>query len=185
MKEDRKTRYTRMVLRDSLMELMKNKPITKITITELCKKADINRSTFYAHYTDQHDLLRKIEDDTLLWLKDAIVNVLGKTDKSETIAVMEKICQYFVENSQHLQILMSEQGDVDFQKELFILIYEQCGIASSILTYTGLDIDEDYFIFIINGSVGLMHHWLRNGFTKSAKEMAETIYDMASPPAAT
>ena len=58
LKMDRKTRYTRMVLQDSLIELMKEKPISKITIKELCEKADINRTTFYAHYTDQYDLLR-------------------------------------------------------------------------------------------------------------------------------
>mgnify|MGYP000918741301 CR=1 FL=1 len=36
-KESRKTRYTRMVLQDSLIELMEKKPITKITIKELCE----------------------------------------------------------------------------------------------------------------------------------------------------
>ncbi|HCA30580.1 MAG TPA: TetR/AcrR family transcriptional regulator, partial [Ruminococcaceae bacterium] len=65
MKESRKTRYTRMVLQDSLLELMKNKPISKITIKELCETADINRTTFYAHYRDQYDLLRTIEGETL------------------------------------------------------------------------------------------------------------------------
>lgn len=181
LKMDRKTRYTRMVLQDSLIELMKEKPISKITIKELCEKADINRTTFYAHYTDQYDLLRKIEDEVLLWVKEAIITLIGKTDKSGTIEVLEGICQYFVENSRHLQVLMSEQGDIDFQKELFTLIYEQCGMSSSSAANTGLGLNEDGFIFVVNGSVGLIQHWLKNGFTKSAKEMAETIYDMTIP----
>lgn len=181
MKENRKTRYTRMVLQDSLIELMKEKPISKITIKELCEKADVNRTTFYAHYSDQYDLLRKIEDEVLLWLKEAIISVMGKTDKSGTIEVLERICQYFVENSRHLQVLMSEQGDIDFQKELFTLIYQQCGMSSPAPENTGLGMNEDGFIFIVNGSVGLIRHWLKNGFTKSAKDMAETIYDMAVP----
>lgn len=181
MKENRKTRYTRMVLQDSLIELMKEKRISKITIKELCDKADINRSTFYAHYTDQYDLLRKIEDDVLLWLKEAIITVMEKTDKSGTIEVLEKICQYLVENSRHLQVLMSEQGDIDFQKELFTLIYQQCGVSSSTFMKNGFGMSEDSFIFVVNGSVGLIRHWLKNGFTKSAKEMAEVIYDMAFP----
>ena len=65
MKESRKTRYTRMALEDSLIELMTKKPISKITIKELCENADINRTTFYSHYSDQYDLLRQIEDDAL------------------------------------------------------------------------------------------------------------------------
>lgn len=181
MVENRKVRYTKMVLQDSLIELMKEKRISKITIKELCDKADINRSTFYAHYTDQHDLLRKIEDDVLLWLKEAISTIMEKTDKSETIEILENICQYLAENSRHLQVLMSEQGDLDFQKELFTLIYQQCGMSSSPLSKNGFGMSEDGFIFVVNGSVGLIRHWLKNGFTKSAKEMAEIIYDMAFP----
>lgn len=181
LKTDRKTRYTQMVLQDSLIELMKDKPISKITIKELCEKADINRSTFYSHYTDQYNLLRIIEDDVFLWLKEAIVTVMGKTDKSGTIQVLEEICQYVVENSRHLQVLMSEQGDIDFQKELFALIYQQCGMSFSTSANNGFGMNEDGFIFVVNGSVGLMQHWLKNGFHKSAREMAETIYDMAFP----
>ena len=44
-KIDRRVRYTKMVLRESLLELMKTKPVVKITTTELCKHADINRNT--------------------------------------------------------------------------------------------------------------------------------------------
>ena len=67
MKENRKTRYTKMVLQNSLFELMEKKPIEKITIKELCENADINRTTFYAHYSDQYDLLAKIENETISW----------------------------------------------------------------------------------------------------------------------
>lgn len=178
LKLDRKTRYTRMVLKDSLMELMKEKPINKITIKELCENADINRTTFYAHYTDQYDLLRKIEDEALAWAKDAINILVGKTDKHETMKVLEGICQYFAENSKHLQVLMSEQGDIYFQKELFTLIYQQCGINP--LANHGEDKAELYFLFVVTGSVGLIQHWLKNGLKQPAKEIAEIIYNMAA-----
>ncbi len=179
MKEDRKTRYTRMVLQDSLIALMKEKPIGKITIKELCEMADVNRSTFYAHYTDQYDLLRNIEDDVLVWLKEAVATILNKTDKSGTMEVLEQLLQYVVENGRHLQVLLSEQGDIDFQKELFAQIYN--GMSSPSPSNTGLGKEEELFIFVVNGSVGLIQHWLKNGFHKSAQEMAETIYSMANP----
>src|SRR5699024_5578943 len=47
---DRRKQYTRKVLKESLIELLKNKPIATISVKALCEKADINRSTFYAHY---------------------------------------------------------------------------------------------------------------------------------------
>lgn len=180
LKLDRKTRYTRMVLQDSLLELMKEKSINKITIKELCERADINRSTFYSHYTDQYDLLHKIEEETLSWARDAIAAVVSKTDKQEAMKVLEEICQYFVDNSRHLQVLMSEQGDIGFQKQLFTLIYQQCGINPLVVSDGSADRKELYLIFAVNGSVGLIQHWLKNGL-KSAKEMAEIIYSLAFP----
>ncbi|RAV01947.1 TetR/AcrR family transcriptional regulator [Paenibacillus sp. YN15] len=178
MKLDRKTRYTRMVLQDSLMELMKDKPINKITIKELCEHADLNRTTFYAHYTDQYDLLRKIGDEALAWAKEAVAILIEKTDERETMKVLESICHYFAQNSKHLQILMSEQGDMDFQKELLTLIYQQCGIST--LAENGGDRAELYFRFVVMGSVGLIQHWLKTGLKQPPEEIAGIIYDMAA-----
>jgi len=58
-KTDRRVKYRKMVLRESLTKLMQEKPISRITIKELCEDADINRATFYSHYNDQFDLLKK------------------------------------------------------------------------------------------------------------------------------
>lgn len=179
VKMDRRTRYTRMVLQDSLIELMKEKPMAKITVKELCEKADINRTTFYSHYADQYDLLRQIEEETLSWAKEVIISLLSKTEKHEMMKLLEQICQYCVENSRHLQVLMSDKGDIDFQKQLFTLIYQQCGIDPSPDSEGDTATREYYFIFIVAGSVGLIRQWLKNGLNKTAKEMAEIIYNMA------
>ena len=46
-KQDRRTRYTRQTIKDTFLELLKQKSFTKITVTEICKNAAINRGTFY------------------------------------------------------------------------------------------------------------------------------------------
>ena len=58
---DRRIRYTKQTIRDSLFELMKETPVEKITVKELCAAADINRATFYAHYDTLTTLLEEIE----------------------------------------------------------------------------------------------------------------------------
>ena len=179
MKENRKTRYTKMVIQNSLFELMEKKPIEKITITELCKNADINRTTFYAHYSDQYDLLSKIENETISWAKEAIANLTIKNDKHENISMLEEIFQYIVENSKNLKILMSERGDINFQKHIFTIIYSECGISFSPAGYENSNIRDEYFIFVVNGSIGLLQHWLKSDMIKTAREMAEIIYAMA------
>ncbi|MGN0446055.1 MAG: TetR/AcrR family transcriptional regulator [Acutalibacteraceae bacterium] len=60
---DRRVLRTKRMLKDALLELLKDSEIEEITISELCRKADVNRNTFYAHYSVPADLLREIEDD--------------------------------------------------------------------------------------------------------------------------
>jgi AcrR family transcriptional regulator len=56
-KEDRRSRRTRQLLGDALIELMLEKHFEAITIQDILDRADVGRSTFYAHYTDKESLL--------------------------------------------------------------------------------------------------------------------------------
>ncbi|WP_322173015.1 TetR/AcrR family transcriptional regulator [Acutalibacter caecimuris] len=51
----------------------KNKPVSKITVREICEMAEINRSTFYAHYTDVYDLFEKVERQIAQMCADTIL----------------------------------------------------------------------------------------------------------------
>ena len=48
--KDQRTQLTYSLLRQAFTDLLKQKPIQRITVKELCQKAGVNRSTFYAHY---------------------------------------------------------------------------------------------------------------------------------------
>ena len=52
-------------IRQAFTKLLREKPIQRIAVKELCQEAGVNRSTFYAHYQDIYDLLTKIEEDML------------------------------------------------------------------------------------------------------------------------
>ena len=62
-KQDRRTRYTRQTIKNTFLELLTQKSFTKITVTEICKNAEINRGTFYLHYYDIYDVLSDILND--------------------------------------------------------------------------------------------------------------------------
>ena len=60
-KVDRRVRKTKAQLRAGLARLMQKKSIKEITVKELVEEVDINRSTFYLHYTDIYQMLESIE----------------------------------------------------------------------------------------------------------------------------
>lgn len=59
--ENRRILITKQLLCESFISLLKQKPIDKISVTELCQAANVNRGSFYAHYADVYDLLGQIE----------------------------------------------------------------------------------------------------------------------------
>ena len=64
-KADRRTLYTRMVIKDALLELLKEKAISVITVTDICRVAEINRGTLYLHYKNISEILDELFDDAL------------------------------------------------------------------------------------------------------------------------
>jgi len=181
VKENRKTRYTKMVLRDSLMELMKSKPISAIYIKEICALADISRATFYKYYTDQYDLLRKTEEETFIFI-EKIFNkyAIYKNDKNATQRLMEEILQYIADNNKLIYVLFTENGDIHFQKNLFSSMYKINYLKQITDKIPDEATKQYYFLYIVTGTVGLICHWINNGMDKSIDELARMIIKITS-----
>ena len=64
-KEYRSAIRSRRFIRNAFMELLREKTFDKITVTDIVNRADINRSTFYAHYSDVKSLVEEIQKDVI------------------------------------------------------------------------------------------------------------------------
>ncbi len=172
---NRKVRYTMMVLRDSLIELMKERSILRITIKDICELADVSRSTFYAHYNDQYDLLRQIENEALSHFEE----LLEKYDKSaEDIMpwLIEEFLRYVVDNSNSIQVLMSENGDLNFQKKIFSFSHKAKTLSSSKGKNKSNDKEQEYAtIFAVHGSIGLIQQWLKYSMDIPLDDMVKML----------
>ena len=91
-KSDARVRYTKRVLKESFLSLLCKKPINKITVKEVCERAELNRATFYSHYSDCFDLLEKIEQEILKAFKEALCLIEG-FDVSALISAIYKIVE--------------------------------------------------------------------------------------------
>lgn len=60
--EDTRVQYTKKVLHNAILELLKEKSIDKVTVKEICEIAGLNRGTFYLHYNSPADLLKDVEN---------------------------------------------------------------------------------------------------------------------------
>jgi AcrR family transcriptional regulator len=179
-KEGRKVRYTRMVLQNSLIELMREKPIMRISVKEICTLADIGRTTFYAHYNDQYDLLQQIENQTFIEADKIMQPHLGTAKRSggrEIAVILRDLLQFIADNSNSIQVLLSENGDSGFQKKFFRTSIEG---MRQFMESTGV-IPEDKrtkkygFVFFAGGMLTLVQDWLKNGMDTPVSEMVKML----------
>ena len=87
--ENQRIRLSKTLLKNALVELLRVKRIDKISISELCEAAQINRTTFYKYYGSQYDLLSEMEQDFFQQLQQ---NFLDKNpeDMENLIAKRKK-----------------------------------------------------------------------------------------------
>ena len=115
---DRRTKYTKKIIKDTFIDLSSEKDINKVTVSEICKIADINRATFYRYYLDVYDLLDKMEEEFVDAVKNAYmindsdnVVIYGHNMKNGAMfAELEKYedKSFYDENSEILRKLRNE-----------------------------------------------------------------------------
>ena len=173
MAESRRTRMTKTMIRDALIDLLEEQPLEKISVTDICERADVNRSTFYAHYEDVSALMRDAEDDALAHVPvTQTVPSLSKED-----AMMKKLIvflQYIRENDRLFRVLILQADRSSFNQRLSQMILEQ---------YRPLIHESDRwqyeYAFYMNGITGLLQEWFSSSFSPDEAFLAHFILDMA------
>lgn len=66
---DKRMVKTKKAIRSAFAELSTEKEIEQITVTDIAKRADINRKTFYAHYGSIDDILSEVENELVAYFE--------------------------------------------------------------------------------------------------------------------
>ena len=114
--EDRRVTRTRRLLRQALVKRMREKSVSSITVKELCDECDINRGTFYSHYSDVAALLESIENDLFAQLQQMLAQLsteemLSRNNPSRT---MVALFEFLRENADICAALLCDNGDPAF-----------------------------------------------------------------------
>lgn len=101
-KMDARKRYTQMALKQSFLTLLKDKPVNKITVKEVCELAQLNRATFYAHYSDCFALMEAIENELI----GAFEQSLRYVNSFDVTALIEAIYDMVDRNQEACRVLI-------------------------------------------------------------------------------
>lgn len=175
-KEDRRIRRTQKLLKESLADLMLEKNFKDISVKDITERADLNRGTFYLHYADTYDLLKKMEADILQDFQDMIDRNAQAFKGDSLLPVLMPVINYIRENADICKILFENSASNDFVNEFHKLI---CKNGFSFVKEQYPDASETlcryFFEFATYGLTGILKEWIDS----KMKEPPELIADIA------
>ena len=174
--EDRRVRRTKQLIKQSLIELMHEKPFKDITVKDITERADLNRGTFYLHYVDIYDLLSKIEDETLQAIEEMMLDYRCKINMPSCYELLDELFSYIEDNRDLFEVLLHSQSEGIFLNKLQYLI-KTMGLDLMNMIYKDTSRPHYcYFLsFVLNGVLGVTEQWFNNGMDMSSTEMATMI----------
>ena len=174
-KNNQRFQDTEKRIQEALLELLKVKNIQQITVRSICEMADINRSTFYAHYLDVYDLLEKTG-------KELMEGVAGLFRESG------QVIHFFISQEYLAQMIAYVKKHRDFFDVFFnysppsavdigfSLLWDASG--KDFMEQLGFQDEEKmqyHFTFYKAGLVAVLGQWIKNDCRETPEEIAAII----------
>jgi len=175
-KQQEVTDKTRWKFVDAFWTLAGEKPVFKISVSELAKHAGYNRSTFYEYFLDIDDLVAYVEKNLLEDMKQAILQTLPEMETPEHLIQSNLFQSIFAAMNERIYLLIGPNGDSGFlskiKAELIPVVLSQFPITTEIPHF-------DYLVSFLNSAAfGLVQHWNEQGKDMSAEEVSAMMQNL-------
>lgn len=176
---DRRIQRTRQLLLNALLQLILEKGYESITVQDIIDRANVGRSTFYAHFQDKEDLLLSAAENLQELFQDFRTQSSGRSQWDYSLVLF----QHAEEQRQVFKALVGKQaGNVvlnHMQKSLTVLLKEHFQVnLSKRKPVIPLDIFAQY---LVNTFLGLLTWWLDNDATYSGTQMNDYYRKLTEP----
>ena len=174
--EYRSSIRSKNLIKKALAKLIHEKELSKITVSDIIREADISRGTFYAHFSDVNSVITQIESEEMNSLMD-FVDKYG----FENICIKPKkfiaaICEYMMRDMEYYRMLAMSNILNNFIWRLVNVYYEK--LLERVLTLKP-DIDRNeaelYLIYLTSGAKTVIISWLNGEIKGTPEEIGERL----------
>ncbi len=161
---NKRRKETRNKISKVFINLLQNKEINEITVTDICKLAKINRSTFYVNYLDIYDLADKI----------------GKDLEQEVFSLYQEEREANHNSNNFLKLFKHIKDNQLFYKTYFKLNMDKNLITQEYDYHLSKELYNDKYIdyhmeFFRAGLNAIIKKWLDNGCKESPEEIENIL----------
>ena len=182
-KSEAKFHNTAVKMDDALVALLEQNEFSDISIMDVCEKAGVNRSTFYAHYDNLYDLLKETQENAITVFFDSLNSGIGPSDFSKMSAdelifiSPQYLVPYltFIKKNRRLYEVYNNSGafpigeqDKQLIENIFIPVYAKNGV-------TDRRVVEYMSRYFISGVSAITMEWVRRGCEDDILFICEVI----------
>ena len=166
---------TRDNIKDAFWRLYTQKPIRKVSVTEVCTVAGYNRSTFYTYFHDVYDVLDAIETELIPVDEFTAVIMRGVSNPEGSQAILSEFLSLFETCDAYFSVLLSRDGDPNFRSKLlsrFLAAFSQA-------LPSGLSKESRYVLEYQNAGIMMtIARWYMNGKDIPAEELIHLLLNL-------
>lgn len=175
-KDNQRTRISKLLFRNALTDLIKEKGgVSKISVRELCERAELNRSTFYAHYSEPKDILDEIESEILTETEAHLKKIGAETDAGAHRYIVSFL-KFIRQNDKTFRVLLIDSADPEFRARFMNQSIVQ--FVSNLRIDLPERIEQYVFSYILNGSTGIIIQWIRSDYSIDENETADLLFSI-------
>ena len=169
--ENQRIRITKTMLKTGLLKLLKEKPLSQISVFELCAVSQINRTTFYKYYGNQADILNEIEADFMRQLDEDLKSIVAQSPNA-----LLPVLNHLYEQREIFCLLVRSIPVQEFTRHLLSIssigiIFQNMENKSS---YS--EIEAKYIRrFVFQGTFTVLYDWLSSENPEQVTEIAEIL----------
>ena len=164
---------SRRMIREAYMELLKEKDLSKITVTDIITRADLNRATFYAHYPDVRGVTEEIENEIIEKMLEVLKEFQFTNFFRNPAPLLLKISRYLEEDTDFYRILVRANGSEIFMEKLKKVFSDHMlndsDIPESMRQSKMVELRVCYFA---GGIVNLYKQWFRGDLNCTLNDIA-------------
>lgn len=183
----------RKLIEAAFLELLQTTEFKKIKISEIAAKAGVSRVTFYKKFQNKEDLLDSIVEDFLAEMTHVFQsNVLFyeqvgvpsvEAIRTNLTTRVENVIRFFWENREKIEILTSQNSEIDLLKYVRSLFNKQLKGNLPLIFSVNFDPQtlNEYLDYLSKGSYLIIGTWIRKRFEDSPEEITEIIVNTSLP----
>lgn len=167
---------SKQMIRQAYMELLQEKPYEKITATEIIQRADINRSTFYAHYPDARGILDEIMGEITQMFQTLLASIDFSKFFDDPTPVLQVVIAFMQRNQSLYQMLLRSSMAVEQAEQLKKVLIEKALESPNLPVEDPGSVENVIRVrMLLSGLVDTCRQWLEGEFECSLEEAAAEV----------